>query len=152
MPFKQLAASSGEMQKLIDHHPGNLNFTGLLERSNVVPYFQAADLFFLPSAQETFGIVIVEAAAAGLPVLLRDLQQYHETFGDNFVVGNDVTFTSIIHRFQTDNDYYQMWKQKSKNIAERYDAPAGAQRLVEIYSDVLNRKAIKHNKKNGARA
>jgi len=43
--------------------------TGSLTGKNLVSAYSAADLFVLPSQRETFGMVIVEAAAAGLPIV-----------------------------------------------------------------------------------
>ena len=137
MPFKKLAAQSAEMHELMDHPPANVTFTGTIPREAVVDYFVAADLFFLPSNQETFGIVIVEAAAAGLPVLLRDLAQYRETFGDGYERGNDSDFTDIVEKFSTDAAYHRKWQQASRAIAERYDAKAGAAQLLQVYLAVV---------------
>lgn len=41
-------------------------------RTNVEDYFQAMDIFLLPSRFEALGIAIVEAAASGLPCLVSD--------------------------------------------------------------------------------
>ncbi len=43
-----------------------------LPSENLVNIYQAADLFAFPSLKETFGIAIVEAMAAGLPVIVGD--------------------------------------------------------------------------------
>jgi 1,2-diacylglycerol-3-alpha-glucose alpha-1,2-galactosyltransferase len=118
--------------------PDNLTFTGLLRREQVVDYYRAADLFFLPSMQETFGIVVVEAAAAGLPVLLRDINQYHETFGRGYERGSDATFIAQIERFAHDHKYYAEWQSAAGEIARRYDSRAGAQRLLGIYQEILD--------------
>jgi len=137
MPFKGLAAESGEMDRLMNEHSDNMDFPGLLERDRLIDYYRASDLFFLPSNQETFGIVVVEAAAAGLPVLLRDINQYKQTFGDGYEAGTDETFKQIIERFYSDHMYYKHWQEAAKGIARRYDARAGAKRLMEVYSEVM---------------
>jgi glycosyltransferase involved in cell wall biosynthesis len=38
-------------------------------RSDVTPYYRAADLFAFPSRYEAFGIVLLEAMTAGLPIV-----------------------------------------------------------------------------------
>jgi glycosyltransferase involved in cell wall biosynthesis len=43
-------------------------FTGMLEEKEVAAYLAASDVFVFPSKTDTFGIVIIEALAAGIPV------------------------------------------------------------------------------------
>jgi glycosyltransferase involved in cell wall biosynthesis len=47
-------------------------FTGLLEGDRLLEAYAAADVFALLSRRETWGIVVNEAAAAGLPLVLTD--------------------------------------------------------------------------------
>ena len=136
IPFKQFAASSRAMAQIMKQPPPNLRFTGVIPREDVIAYYQAADLFFLPSEQETFGIVIIEGAAAGLPVLLRDIPQYRQTFGEGYERGTDETFVSIIERFRDDPEYYSHWQKEARRITEKYDAKAGAAQLIQIYREV----------------
>lgn len=46
----------------------NITFTGIIEQGKLIPFFQKADLLMLPSAHESFGMVMVEAMACGTPV------------------------------------------------------------------------------------
>ena len=52
--------------------------TGLLTGLDKAGALQSADLFCLPSHQENFGIAVVEALAAGTPVLISDQVNIHE--------------------------------------------------------------------------
>lgn len=46
-----------------------VDFVGSVEQSQLVPYYQRANLLLLPSAHESFGMVMVEAMACGTPVV-----------------------------------------------------------------------------------
>lgn len=48
------------------------HFAGFVNQSQLAPYLTAADLLVLPSAQETWGLVVNEAMASGLPAVVSD--------------------------------------------------------------------------------
>lgn len=47
----------------------NITFTGFVEGESLAQIYAAADIFFFPSATETFGNVVLEAQSSGLPVI-----------------------------------------------------------------------------------
>ena len=64
-----------------------VRFAGMQE--DIRPYLATADVFVLPSAYETFSLVALEAAAAGLPLLvtpLHGVEDYVCDGGNGFVV------------------------------------------------------------------
>lgn len=140
IPFKHVAADYHAMHKVMLHAPSNVQFTGVISHEDVVPYFQAADMFFLPSEQETFGIVIIEASAANLPILLRENRQYKVTFKDCYVSGDsDQVFTDTINKLAKDRSYYKQAQSLSKKIIEKYDTKNVMKQINTIYLDSLER-------------
>lgn len=137
MPFGKMAAEHGAMEQLMALAPPNATFTGIIPFEQMCEYYRAADVFFLPSAQETFGLVVVEAAAAGLPVVLRDIPDYVETFKGDAVMAADDTFADKLMKLKTDKKYYEKMQVAAERIAKRYDSHEGAKTLMALYQSLL---------------
>ena len=56
---------------LARRHPG-VHFSGMRQGEDLAAYYASADLFLFPSLTETFGNVVSEALASGLPVVAYD--------------------------------------------------------------------------------
>ena len=59
-----------EMQERMQGTP--CAFTGYLEGEDLAKVFASCDLFVFPSTTDTFGNVVLEAQASGLPVVVTD--------------------------------------------------------------------------------
>jgi len=51
---------------------GKVIFTGSIQQDDLPAYYQLADLFVLPSREEVWGMVVNEAALAGLPLVVTN--------------------------------------------------------------------------------
>lgn len=66
-------------------------FTGKINHSELYKFYKYADLFVFPSLEETFGIPLVEALSAGIPVIASDGNRYTNFFIPfNELAGEDV--------------------------------------------------------------
>jgi glycosyltransferase involved in cell wall biosynthesis len=59
-----------EMKRTLKHTPAV--FTGVLEGDDLAQAYASADIFVFPSATDTFGNVVLEAQASGLPAIVTD--------------------------------------------------------------------------------
>jgi glycosyltransferase involved in cell wall biosynthesis len=89
-----LAGDGPELEKLRAEYVANprIVFTGRLDRSELPHLYAMADVFVFPSTTDTFGMVILEAQACGLPAIVSDVggpQELVKTGETGFVVRAD---------------------------------------------------------------
>lgn len=134
MPFGALAADHAEIAKIMQRPPKNVHFPGIVSLEDMPKWYAASDAFLFPSDQETFGLVVVEAAASKLPVILRDIHDYDDTFRDGaLMAASDKEFIEAVRRLKDDRGFYDQAVEKSQILAERFDSAASAEQLVEFY-------------------
>jgi 1,2-diacylglycerol-3-alpha-glucose alpha-1,2-galactosyltransferase len=139
LPFKRLSAGYERMLRAMDEAPHNCLFIGEEPHDEIGRFYAAADCLFFPSMQETFGLTIVEAAAAGLPLVLNDLDTYAPLFGDAFVPAAPGAYEDALEALRTDAELRSHYAARSRDLAKRYDTSHLAERLLEVYGDVARR-------------
>jgi 1,2-diacylglycerol-3-alpha-glucose alpha-1,2-galactosyltransferase len=134
IPFGKIADDFESMNALLENAPSNMKFTGVVERGQVRDYFAVSDIFVMPSDQETFGLAIIEAAACGLPVLIRDIRDYDHTFRDDAVICSDTQqFVDEITKILSDQKYFRDVSSRSHAIADKYDSAIVVEDLLSAY-------------------
>ena len=71
--YTQPALVPAPVRHAMEHAPGNLHFPGFVSQAALRDAYCGADLFCFCSHEETEGIVVLEALACGVAVLLRDI-------------------------------------------------------------------------------
>lgn len=139
MPFRRLTDHYRHMIDAVAKAPANCHFVGDAPFSEMPKWYASADCLFFPSIQETFGLAIVEAAAAGLPLVLRDLGTYAPLFGDAYLAANDRSFAQAIAQLRDDEAERARYADMSRALADRFDTSRLAENLMKVYGDVLAR-------------
>jgi glycosyltransferase involved in cell wall biosynthesis len=71
-PFRLVVVGDGPERGRIERAMPNAVFTGFLPAEALAEAYAAADVFALLSRKETWGVVVTEAAAAGLPLVVSE--------------------------------------------------------------------------------
>lgn len=141
IPFGQLGADYKSMQQLIERVPKNLTITDTLPHEKVKKYLQAADVFCLPAEQENHPMCVLEAAGVGLPIIVRDIREYNDTFANDVMrCTTEDDFTNAVIRLRTDKKAYRQQKLHTAVIAKRFDSKVAARQLADIYKELVQPK------------
>jgi len=118
----------------------NGKFTRSVENANSA--LNAMDIFFFPSYEENQGMVILEAACVGLPILVRDIPAY-----DGWLVHNvnclkaktDEEFEKYLGDLISDENLRRRLGKESLVLAENEGLPVLAEKLKKRYDELLNK-------------
>lgn len=114
---------------------------GTVEADELQAWYHAADAFTFPSVNEGWGLVVLEAMAAGLPVVATDLPVFREYLRpglDALLVppGDDVALTNALHSVMTDGGERDRLIAAGRAVAGRYGWDASARRHASIYASL----------------
>ena len=105
--------------------------------------YKAAEMFVLPTANEPFGIVILEAWAAGTPVIATRVGGIpgFTTDGENILLSEDNDTGMLAARMKELAGSPDLQKKLATNgfadVSASYDWSAIAARVIKIYEEVL---------------
>jgi glycosyltransferase involved in cell wall biosynthesis len=120
----------------------SVRFAGHVDRNSISLYYKASDVFVLPSIEETFGIVLLEASASGLPMVVSDLPTFRWIIKDGYnglVVarGDETGLAHAVTRLLRDDQLRSMMGQNARGQAANYSWPAVAEETERLYVRVL---------------
>jgi len=133
--FKKMAKAFG-----ID---ANCKFYGEISRNEIADFYSRLDLFVLPSRYETFGIVLIEAMACGLPVIATKCGGPQEivTAATGILIqkGNTEELKNAIINISENSELYN--KEAIRNYAkENFGQEIFNERLSDLYHEILAKK------------
>jgi glycosyltransferase involved in cell wall biosynthesis len=90
-----LGWETGETQAAIARHPDRIKALGHVSDADLAALYAGAALFAYPSLYEGFGLPVLEAMAAGAPVLTSNISSLPEVAGDAAVLVDPRSIESI---------------------------------------------------------
>jgi len=113
------------LQALVQAEGLDSQVTFLGKRGNVPDFLIQADLFVLPSRYEGFGLVLVEAMAAGVPVIASDIEGPRELLADGeygmmFTVGDPASLAEALQKLHNAPDLRRSLAERGRGRAEQF--------------------------------
>src|SRR3989344_5633216 len=136
-PFKGLTAENEELRQLLRYPPKNFISAGGFPYSKMPQVYNAADIFFFPSFQENASMSIIEAASCGLPLILRDLEEYRLLYKEGYLSARKSDeFKKHIQRLFSNKNLFEQQRKESFNLARKFSYEALGNKLLNYYQDL----------------
>ena len=116
-----------------------VKFTGYLDRGELAPAYAAADVFAFPSRTDTQGLVLHEAAWAGLPIVMTDplITEVVKPNENGLISRNDPRhFSSALATILQNQALRREMGVNSRRFAAQYSASKQASKLLRLYEEV----------------
>ncbi|MCS7070104.1 MAG: glycosyltransferase, partial [Anaerolinea sp.] len=129
-----------DMEKYFADLP--VKFMGYLKGDALAQAYASADIFVFASALETFGLVVVEAMAAGLPVVssrvggVRDIVEEGRT-GYTFEVGDIAGLVNGVRQIASSRQRMAEMGRAARAFAETQSWDAIMDEVVDLYASLL---------------
>jgi len=120
------------------------NVSVLTSIGDVAEVLQASDAFFFPSLEEGFGIVALEAAAAGLPTIAAGWDSIREACAPShrelmFQPDNDEEAIARLERVLNDPLLQESLGRDGREWAQKFSVEASLRTLMQFYDGATSR-------------
>jgi len=120
----------------------DVRFTGALRRERV-DWLATADLLVAPTTIASFGITLLEAMAAGVPVVASDIDGFREVLCDGregllVDTADAPALARAVAGLLRDPDRRRALGEAGRRTVRRYDWPQVAREVVESYEEALD--------------
>jgi len=122
----------------IKNKPDNFTLPGFVE--DIIGAYSAGDIFFFPSYEENEGIVILEAAAMGKPIIVRDIPVFRTYLKDGInclMAKNNEEFSLKINEILNNQKLKDKLSMNAKKFAESKSLKKVGRELKDIYVELL---------------
>jgi len=151
IPVKLLLVGEGPerlfVQQLVKELQLSEDVLFLGEQEYIGQLMNCADLFFLPSEQESFGLVALEAQSCGVPVIGAEtggLPEVVETGKTGFLLPvGDISGMAqkSLELLSKDDQYEAFQKEARKRVLDYFDSQSIIPQYEAFYEEILNKRS-----------
>ncbi len=138
--WRLLVAGDGprrtEIEALLEEAaPGRVQMLGALEANRLAEIYAASDVLVWPAVDEAFGIALLEAQAAGLPVVAGRQRGVPDIVAPGVTgllpkAGDTVAFAAAVQRLINESELRaQLGASAARRVQEKFDLPTAAAML-----------------------
>ncbi len=133
-PLKEKILQEIKKNKLEDY----IQILSKIPNRELMDYYAEADIFILPSLQEGFPRVLLEAMASGVPYVAFDVGAVREIspqIAQNFIVerGNVEEFAKKIHILLSNKDIYDKFREEELEKVKEYNLENIVDRFIQLF-------------------
>jgi 1,2-diacylglycerol-3-alpha-glucose alpha-1,2-galactosyltransferase len=139
-PFKSMTEGISRIDAKIESASENIQFTGMLDLDIMPIIYAAADIMLFTSYQENCPLAPIEAAACGMPVVFRDIDEYKVLYDYTYLKsGSTEDFIETTKKLMTDQAFFANGLFVSKQLIMQFDKNRIREKLVSLYERLNNR-------------
>lgn len=117
-------------------------FTGYVPENLKSSYYRAADIFVLPSLSEAFPLTLLEAGAAGLPIIATDVGGISDILHDGIngyiaKTGDSEDLADKILSLLGDDELREEMGKKGQMLAKQYSWEKVTEETEKVYLDLI---------------
>jgi glycosyltransferase involved in cell wall biosynthesis len=134
-----------KLEQELDTTDGNYAFAGIKKGAELASLYASCDIFVFPSRTETFGQVVLEAMASGLPVVGYDSPGVCDLIIDNqsgYLVKDFQNFKFAVEDLIKHPERRKTFGQKSHELAQARSWSKILGDLVEEYNSLIGSKSL----------
>jgi 1,2-diacylglycerol-3-alpha-glucose alpha-1,2-galactosyltransferase len=138
-PFGGLTEGIERINEKLGKAGRNFINAGQVDLENMPCIYAAADLMLFPSYQENCPLAPVEAAACGMPVIYRDIEEYKSLYLNPYLKATDNEgFIALIRKMTYDEEFYAEGLKISEQLITQFDKDAIRNKLIGVYKSLLS--------------
>jgi 1,2-diacylglycerol-3-alpha-glucose alpha-1,2-galactosyltransferase len=138
-PFKGFTEGIKRINKRLDNAGKNVINIGQINLEDMPLIYAAADLMLFPSYQENCPLAPIEAAACGIPVIYRDIEEYRSLYENPYIkAGGKEEFITLTKRMIEDSQFYNEGRKISEQLLMQFDKEIIREKLINVYKRLLN--------------
>ena len=138
-PFGRLSEGIKRIDEKCKKAGKNFTNAGQIDLENMPEIYAAADLMLFPSYQENCPLAPIEAAACGMPVIFRDIEEYKSLYENPYLkAGNIEEFIALTRRMISDKEFYEEGLKISEQLIRQFNKEIIRNKLLNLYQNLMN--------------